>query len=322
MKILENIINKQVHIHPSLNNKRVCFLDIETTGLNKSIDTIYLIGIAFFDDNICSWKIKQFFAEELKEEIDILLEAYEIISRFDLIVNYNGTSFDIPFINSKLNYYKTNLTVSTDLSLDLYRIIRSNKNILTLNNYKLKTIEEYLGIFREDKHSGKECTNFYFDYLVTKNMVAKNNILLHNFDDLYYLLDVMDILNIFDTKKTFTIKDKGDFYIDNIRLNKDYLFINGTIDKNNIGNVVYFTNNYNIIINKDNTFEVSLEIMEGMVTSTEKCIFIKSKAYSLSKESYFNEYNIPRDLVILRVEKTYCIENLKLVLIELIKRVI
>ncbi|MDR7871615.1 MAG: ribonuclease H-like domain-containing protein [Tissierellaceae bacterium] len=327
MKVIEKIIEKEVILHTSLKDKRICFLDIETTGLSKSIDTIYLIGIMYFDNEISNWKIVQLFAEELKEEVDILLEAYKIISEFDIIVNYNGTSFDIPFINNKFNYYKMNMSIDVNISLDIYRVIKSNRNILPLENLKLKSIEEFLGINREDKHTGKECINFYFDYLISKNNLAVENILLHNYDDLYYLLDVVNILNVIDSKNTMNVyynnKDNH-FYIENIQLNKDYLYISGSVDDdNNIGNIVYYDDKYKLIITKNNTFEISLEVMEGMVTPTKKCIFINSKDFSFSKEiEWRNVYNIPKGLIILEVEKLFYIENIKQVISGLINNIL
>lgn len=315
MEIIEKYIDKDVDINLYFMDKKVCFLDIETTGLNRSIDSIYLIGLVYYDDSYQSWKITQLFADELKEEVDILLEAYKILSSFDLIINYNGTSFDIPFINSKLKFYRTNLSIDIEKSLDLYRIIKSNRSILDLGNYKLKTIEKFLGIHREDKFTGRECIDLYFDYLVTKNIESKDNILLHNYEDLYYLLDVIKILDILEDKKSFNItynNKESHFLIDSIKLNKDYLFVKGIITNNNIRNTIYFADNYKVIIEKDNTFEISLEVREGMVTSTKKCIFIKAIDFGLSMDLYWsNQFKIPIGIILISVEKNYYVENIK-----------
>lgn len=323
---MEDPIKKQVLIPSNLKKDKLCFLDIETTGLNKSMDTIYLVGLICFDESIDMWKSIQIFAEELNEEVEILLEAYKIISNFDVIVNYNGSSFDIPFINNKLKYYKTDLSIDINLSLDIYRIVQSNRNILPLDNLKLKTIEEYLGIYREDKHTGKDCINFYFDFLLTKNRLSRENILLHNYDDLYYLLDVLNILDILDSKKSFLVNYKNNdnlFCIENFYLNKDYLYINGHIKDSNLASIVYFADNYKVIINRDNSFEVSIEVIKGLVTPTKSCLFIRSIDFNLSNKTFCNdEYKIPRDLILLEVEKIYQIENIKMVMGDLIERIL
>ena len=50
MKIIERTIDKDIRISSNLVNKKLCLLDIETTGLSRSKDSIYLIGLAFYDD--------------------------------------------------------------------------------------------------------------------------------------------------------------------------------------------------------------------------------------------------------------------------------
>lgn len=326
LKIIEQYFDKDVDLHSSLMGKRICFIDIETTGFSRTTDTIYLIGIVFFDTSKETWKIIQLFADELKEEIDILMESYKLLSNFDIIINYNGTSFDMPFINSKLDFYKTNLSIDISKSMDLYKIIQSNKNIFKLKSYKLKSIEKFLGIDREDQFTGRECIDFYFDYLVTNNQESQDNILLHNYEDLYYLLDVIKIVDILEDKKSFDINynnNKNHFIIDNMNLSKDYLFINGNIENNNIRNTVYFGDNYKLIIAEDNSFEISLEVKEGMITPTKKCLFVNASSFRLPNRLYESgEFNIPKGLILLEVEKNYHIENIKLIISRLINMII
>ena len=326
MKIIEKTFTKDMNTNFNLMDEKVCFLDIETTGLNRSIDSIYLIGLVYYDNSIQGWKIIQLFAEELKEEVDILLEAYKMISSFDTIINYNGTSFDIPFINSKLKFYRTNLLIDMDKSLDLYRIIQSNKYLLDLKNYKLKTIESFLGIHREDTFTGRECIDFYFDYLITKNVESKDHILQHNYEDLYYLLDVVKIVDILNHKKSFIINYRDStnhFLIADIDLKKDYLFIRGKINNNTIRNTIYFTDNYKIIITRDNTFEVSLEVKEGLVTPTTGCTFINAISFDLPNKAYWSDqFKVPKGIILLSVEKNYYMENIKLVMSSLINMII
>lgn len=325
---MESIIktfNKGIKLHKSISNKKICFMDIETTGLNRSIHSIYLIGIIFFDEKINNWKIIQLFANELKDEAEVILEAYNIMLNFDLIVNYNGSSFDIPFINNKLAFYKTGLSINIDKSFDLYSIIKSNKNILALKNYRLKTIEEYLGIYRKDSLSGKECIDLYFDYLISGNISAKDAILLHNYEDLYYLLDIMSIIDIMDKKKTFSVNynnQDNHFIIHKIERKKDYLFIKGDLVNTNMGSLVYYGDNFNISINQDNSFKISLEVKEAMITTNEKCIFIRGIEYNLSDQLFSNySYKTPKGVILLKVENYY-IDNIKLVLSSLINMVI
>ncbi|NLY44814.1 MAG: ribonuclease H-like domain-containing protein [Tissierella sp.] len=326
MKLIEQNIVRDVNIHESLVDNKICFLDIETTGVNRNKDSIYLIGIVYFDDSIKSWKIIQLFADELKEEVDILLGAYNIISKFDVIVNYNGESFDIPFINSKLSFYKTNLSIDINKSLDLFRIIKANRNILDLDNLKLESVEQYLGIYRQDKFTGRECIDIYFDYLITKNIESKDHVLLHNYEDLYYLLDVIKIIDMLEDIKCFHIEynnNKNNFHINSLKLDNDYLFIEGRIKNNHIRNTIYFADNYKIIISEDDTFEVSFEVHEAKLNPTQKCTYLKAVNYGLPKNVHYGEKKYaPRGIIIITIEKNYCIENIKQLVTHLIDNIL
>jgi hypothetical protein len=68
---------------------KVCFLDIETTGLSKQNNEITLIGI-HSDENT-----KIFMNGKNLEKFDNELKKY------DMIVTFNGKCFDVPFIKQK-----------------------------------------------------------------------------------------------------------------------------------------------------------------------------------------------------------------------------
>src|SRR5699024_11900087 len=101
MEIVKEKFNYNLLNNHELLEKNVCFFDIETTGFNRNKEIIYLIGILYYDKKDKNWNIIQLFADELKDEIEVLEKAYRILSTFDLIINYNGNTFDIPFMNHK-----------------------------------------------------------------------------------------------------------------------------------------------------------------------------------------------------------------------------
>lgn len=68
----------------------VAYLDIETTGLDKENDDITLIGV--YDGS----KVRSF----VRGKDFIKFKDY--ISSFPIIVTFNGSCFDLPFITSKL----------------------------------------------------------------------------------------------------------------------------------------------------------------------------------------------------------------------------
>lgn len=68
---------------------KVVFLDIETTGLSHYYDEITLVGLYNGD------KVKTFFAGHDLKQLPEYLRA------FDVVVTFNGTLFDLPFLKTK-----------------------------------------------------------------------------------------------------------------------------------------------------------------------------------------------------------------------------
>lgn len=54
--------------------------------------------------------------------------------------------------------------------LDIFKELSPIKPLLRLENYKQKSIEAFLGIDREDKYSGGELINVYYEYLAQRMM--------------------------------------------------------------------------------------------------------------------------------------------------------
>ena len=69
---------------------KIAYLDIETTGLDKYHDDITLIGVYDGKETKTFQKGRQF------------LDFKEYIDKFPMIVSFNGSCFDLPFISSKL----------------------------------------------------------------------------------------------------------------------------------------------------------------------------------------------------------------------------
>ncbi len=169
----------------------IVILDIETTGLHRLYSNVILIGLIVFTESEA--EIIQLFANNPDEELEILLSLKEIIETKSLFLTYNGQAFDIPYLNEKYKQHEIDFQIPIYKSFDILRLIRKNKSNLKLDNYKLKSIEAFLGIAREDTISGKESIELYKEYVNTKSIDLKNKILLHNFDDILNIIDLMKI---------------------------------------------------------------------------------------------------------------------------------
>lgn len=193
----------------------ILFFDIETTGLSKANNQIYLIGCGYYSFE--GLNIIQWFAENEQDEIEVLKSFISFSSSFRCLVNYNGKSFDIPFTSSRMEKY--GLSMPSLNSIDLYTIVKPLKRLLSLNDLTQKSIESFLGIKRNDQFNGGELIPVYKEYVSLNKTLAhkkaslssseinilyehiSNNLkllLLHNYED---VLNMHEIAKLFDYSK-------------------------------------------------------------------------------------------------------------------------
>lgn len=168
--------------------EQVCFFDIETTGLSPDISSLYLLGAAFVENG--TWRFIQWYADDYVSEAGILDAFSSFLAPFETVAHYNGSTFDIPYLEKKYLFHHLDSPFQGKRSLDLYRCFPLNKKLLPLPNRKLITVERSLGFQRHDTFTGKDCIKLYTDFMHLKffrNDSAnrrKADLLLHNHDDL------------------------------------------------------------------------------------------------------------------------------------------
>lgn len=323
--IIKDIVYHNLNINKSIDND-TCFFDIETTGLNRNNDIIYLIGVLYFNITKNSWQLKQFFASGLKDEVKVLKTAVEFLNSFTTIVNYNGDRFDIPFVNHRLKLLNIDLRICKDKSLDIYSILQQNKIFLDIENLKLKSVERYLGIIREDIYTGRDCIRFYKNYILHNNEISKEKILKHNYDDLYYLLEVLNILNLLEEIKTIEIKDSDKsflFIIETLEIINEFLIVKGIVKGNDYNNMYFYGENYQAIVNNNNEIKLSFEVRKGLISPTEEALYINKENFGI-KKTIGNNYNykIPEHIALITIGNKYLIDNIKDLLSDLIEKTI
>ena len=318
MKVFKDSFTKDIEYEKYFNGQAVCFLDIETTGFSRKYNMIYLIGLVFYNENKNMWESRQLFAHDKGAEKEILLELIEFVKDFDLIITYNGDSFDIPFINSRLKLYNIDFNLFSVENFDIYKLIKENKIYLEFENYKLKTVEQNLNIFRDDIYSGGQCIRFYKDYIKTKETHLLDKCLNHNYDDLFYLIDIIKIKDIIDDKKSIDSLN-GRIMIDNIEVIGEAFKVDGYFYNYNNIKIIDFDNLYNIDI-KDDKFKIEFNYSIGLVSPEEKGLFIDKNKFALDIPSLNANYKIPDRFILLQVEKRLFIENIKNIISSLIDR--
>lgn len=168
------------------------FIDIETTGFTAKSSNLYLIGCAFFKDD--KWQEIQFFADNYSEEKEIISSFFDFAKDYKYLIHFNGNNFDIPYINAKCLEHGLEFNFDNFTGVDIYKRISPYKSFLKLENCKQKTIEKFLKINREDLYSGGDLIGVYHSYVESKNEENLKLLLLHNFEDVKGMLEILPIL--------------------------------------------------------------------------------------------------------------------------------
>lgn len=241
MEVIERKFNESFFVsnifQSYMDHLNCVFLDIETTGLNAEFNKVILIGVVKIQQDALI--ATQFLAEEKDEEKKILESLAHILKNTHVIYNYNASSFDIPFLNKRFQKNNISFYIPKYSSFDLYKMIKTYEYV-QLPDYKLKTVEKFLGIQRSDMISGKESIALYNQYIDSYDPNLKEKILKHNLEDIYYLTKVITRLNKYDihkmmfensrylkkdlTKKTIISKSslkKSKLYVEGFCLDKD-----------------------------------------------------------------------------------------------------
>ena len=172
------------------NIQQSLFFDIETTGLSADISAITVIGCCDMDGNVTQW-----FNEDGLSQKQILTDFLAFIQPYNTLITFNGKTFDLPFLTSKIKEFKINASFDQYEHLDLYQILKPYKNLWGLKNFRQKNLEEYLGIQRIDKLSGKKLIKTYQDYLENGEIKNKESLLLHNHKDLIGLHKIYSLMS-------------------------------------------------------------------------------------------------------------------------------
>lgn len=175
---------------------KILFIDIETTGFTARNSSLYLIGTAYYESG--KWFVRQWFSDTGEDEKQLLSAFFNFAMNYTHLIHFNGNNFDLPYLLQKCRQYSLPYNFDGFEGIDIYRRISPYKNFLKLPNCKQKTIEEFLGIQREDKYNGGELISVYHTYLKEPTDFGLQALTLHNADDMRGMLGILPALAYYD----------------------------------------------------------------------------------------------------------------------------
>jgi hypothetical protein len=140
---------------------KILLLDIETspyTALVWGVRKQYLTSRNLLDtQKVLSWAAKWYGEDDTyfdslgrNDEESMLLNMHDMISEADIVITYNGNSFDLPTLNR--DWLKHGITPPAPYaSLDLYRTVRSR---FRFSSNKLDDVCQELGLGKKTEHRG------------------------------------------------------------------------------------------------------------------------------------------------------------------------
>ena len=166
--------------------ERWAFLDTETTGLGGGAGTYaFLIGVGSVDAT--GFRVRQFFMREYREEKSQLSALNEYLSRFDVLVTYNGKTYDQPLLETRYRLAGFRPPFARMEHVDLLFGARRLWK-LRLDDCRLVHLEEkILGIERQGDLPGELIPHYYFDYVRTSRALNLIPIFHHNVMDIVTL---------------------------------------------------------------------------------------------------------------------------------------
>ncbi|MFL6417558.1 MAG: ribonuclease H-like domain-containing protein [Bryobacteraceae bacterium] len=166
--------------------QRWAFLDTETTGLAGGSGTYaFLVGVGRITAE--GFRVRQFFMRDYDEERSSLAALDEHLKDFDVLITYNGKSYDQPLLETRFRMNRMKPPFGSLSHLDLlYGARRLWK--LRLENCRLVQLEEQiLGVIREGDLPGELIPYVYFEYVRAREAHRMVPVFHHNAMDILTL---------------------------------------------------------------------------------------------------------------------------------------
>jgi hypothetical protein len=175
--------------HTPVGTWRTIFIDLETTGLSGGAGTVaFLVGCGYFD--VGAFQVRQFLLTSHSGERALLAAVAEFFEDADLIVTYNGKTFDVPVMETRWLFHRMEPPLDGVAHFDMLhparRLWRHDEQ-----GCRLSTLERTLfDVQRVGDVPGLEIPSRFFRFVRSGDPCPLEPVLEHNRIDLVSLAAV------------------------------------------------------------------------------------------------------------------------------------
>jgi uncharacterized protein YprB with RNaseH-like and TPR domain len=141
----------------------ICYFDIETTGLSRDLDHIFMISLLKAVNN--SLTLTQLLCDDVTQEDDCIRGFFTHIGSCNTLAHFGGTSFDIPFIKAKLSSYSLPYGFDGYTCFDVGRGLKPFQLQLGCSDMRQLTVENIAGFERDDTVKPQLIMSLYARYI-------------------------------------------------------------------------------------------------------------------------------------------------------------
>jgi hypothetical protein len=196
--ILDPALRGQTPVGQLRTFPRTVFIDLETTGLSGGAGTLaFLVGCGYFD--LGAFQVRQFLLTSHAAERALLSAVAAFFEGADLIVTYNGKTFDVPVMETRWMFHRLSMPLADVPHFDMLhparRLWRSRAGAggdIEEAGCRLSTLEQTLfDVTRVGDVPGLEIPGRFFRFLRSGDPRPLEPVLEHNRLDLVSLAAVM-----------------------------------------------------------------------------------------------------------------------------------
>ena len=177
--------------------RRTIFIDLETTGLSGGAGTVaFLVGCGYFD--LGAFQVRQFLLTSFASERALLYAVADFFGGADLIVTYNGKTFDVPVMETRWLFHRLQMPLDSVPHFDMLHSARrlwrprARAGDPGDSGCRLATLERTLfNVNRVGDVGGFEIPGRFFQFLRRGDPRPLEPVLEHNRLDLVSLAAVM-----------------------------------------------------------------------------------------------------------------------------------